>query len=92
MSKKSVIERAKKRNQLVKSGSFRRNINMYLSPIDCLFHSRILVRNSNPLRVRRRCYISGRSRGVFSFFGISRIFLRDFASNNLIPGFYKVSW
>ncbi|MGX7458819.1 30S ribosomal protein S14 [Candidatus Vidania fulgoroideorum] len=92
MSKKCLVEREKKRLRFVKSSIFIRNNISYLGPVDYLFHSRVISRNSNPCRLRNRCYISGRPRGVFSRFGISRIFIRNIASSNLIPGFYKVSW
>jgi small subunit ribosomal protein S14 len=43
-------------------------------------------------RKRNRCQITGRSRGVYRKFGISRIVLRELALQGLIPGMRKASW
>jgi small subunit ribosomal protein S14 len=51
-----------------------------------------LNRNGNPIRVRNRCLITGRSRGYYRKFGISRIKLRDLANSGMIPGVTKASW
>jgi len=51
-----------------------------------------LPRNSNPIRLRNRCMITGRPRGYMRQFGISRITFREMASNGLIPGIRKASW
>jgi small subunit ribosomal protein S14 len=53
---------------------------------------RKLPRNSARIRIRNRCSMSGRSRGYESFFGLSRMALRDMALNGLIPGVRKASW
>jgi small subunit ribosomal protein S14 len=51
-----------------------------------------LPRNSNPIRLRNRCLLTGRPRGYMRQFGISRITFREMASNGLIPGIKKASW
>ena len=51
-----------------------------------------LNRNGNPIRVRNRCKITGRSRGYYRKFGISRIALREMAHEGMIPGVTKASW
>jgi small subunit ribosomal protein S14 len=48
--------------------------------------------NSNPIRLRNRCMLTGRPRGYMRQFGISRITFREMASNGLIPGVKKASW
>ena len=53
---------------------------------------RKLPRNSAAVRIRNRCSMTGRSRGYESFFGLSRMALRDMALNGLIPGVRKASW
>ena len=53
---------------------------------------RKLPRDANPVRVQNRCSITGRPRAVYRKFGISRITLREMASNGLIPGVTKASW
>ena len=49
-------------------------------------------RNSAPSRVRNRCALTGRPRGVYRKFRLSRIALRDLASIGQIPGMVKASW
>ncbi len=51
-----------------------------------------LPRNSSPVRVRNRCAISGRPRGYYGKFGLSRIALRDLALRGELPGVIKASW
>lgn len=51
-----------------------------------------LPRNSSLTRVRNRCELSGRPRGVYRRFKLSRIALRELASAGQIPGMVKSSW
>lgn len=51
-----------------------------------------LPRNSHPTRVRNRCALTGRARGNYQKFGISRLMLRELASTGMIPGMTKSSW
>jgi small subunit ribosomal protein S14 len=51
-----------------------------------------LPRNSNITRQRRRCAVTGRPRGVFRKFGLSRIKLREMAMRGEVPGMTKASW
>ena len=51
-----------------------------------------LPRDSCPVRYRNRCAITGRSRGYYRRFGISRSVLRDLVMNGEIPGVTKSSW
>ncbi len=51
-----------------------------------------LPRNSSPVRLRNRCTITGRPRGYFRNFGLSRHVLREYASQGLLPGVKKSSW
>ncbi len=51
-----------------------------------------LPRNANPNRVRNRCELTGRSRGVFRDFKLCRNKFRELANNGLIPGVTKASW
>ncbi len=53
---------------------------------------RNLPRNANPIRVRNRCALTGRSRGVYSKFGLGRSKLRDKALAGELPGVKKSSW
>ena len=51
-----------------------------------------LPRNGNPTRIRNRCELTGRSRGFYRKFRLSRIMLRELANKGLIPGVIKSSW
>lgn len=51
-----------------------------------------MPRNSSATRIRNRCSITGRARGTYRKFGISRIMLRDMVAAGLIPGVRKASW
>jgi small subunit ribosomal protein S14 len=51
-----------------------------------------LPRNGSATRIRNRCMLSGRPRGTYRKFKLSRIALRDLASQGQIPGMVKSSW
>lgn len=53
---------------------------------------RKLPRDANPVRIRNRCRVTGRPRAIYRKFGLSRITLREMASQGLIPGVTKASW
>ncbi|MGX7589236.1 30S ribosomal protein S14 [Candidatus Vidania fulgoroideorum] len=91
MSKKSVLERNKKRKKLyIKFKNIRKKINK-----DIILNKFLLStfpKNSSVTRIRNRCYITGRSRGYYRKFSISRSFLREKIMNGEISGVYKISW
>ena len=100
MAKKSMIEREKKRIRLEKKYSLKRkdllheykSAENFVSKIE--IHSKIqqLPRNSSKIRIRNRCWKTGRPRGVFRDFGISRHVFREMAHQGLLPGVTKSSW
>ena len=51
-----------------------------------------LPRDASPIRVRRRCELTGRSRGVYRKFKLSRMKLREHVKRGDIPGITKASW
>ena len=51
-----------------------------------------IPRNANPTRIRNRCELTGRSRGYYRKFRLSRIMLRELGNKGLIPGLTKSSW
>jgi len=51
-----------------------------------------LPRNSSKIRVRNRCKLTGRTRGVYRKFGLSRIKLRELTMSGSLPGMVKSSW
>ena len=101
MSKLALINRQHKREKLVAKYAKRRAAleaivgNERVSDED-RFAARLklqaLPRNANPTRLRNRCAITGRPRGVFSKFGLGRNKLREIAMRGEIPGLTKASW
>lgn len=51
-----------------------------------------LPRNGSPIRVRNRCYLTGRPRGNIRKFGLCRIAFRELALMGKLPGVTKASW
>ena len=101
MAKKSAIERNMKRIRLsakfaAKRAALKAAVKDQSQSPEERFNARIklaeLPRNSAPVRQRLRCKISGRPRGNYRKFQISRIALRKLASTGQIPGMVKSSW
>lgn len=101
MAKKSVTQREKKRNLLVKahkrdrsriveairqSRDYKDRISLYESL------GREVPRDAAPSRSRSRCAVTGRGRGVYGDFGLSRHVLREMWGEGFIPGLKKASW
>tara|TARA_B100000700_G_C14694249_1_gene691411 strand:+ start:31 stop:336 length:306 start_codon:yes stop_codon:yes gene_type:complete len=51
-----------------------------------------LPRNSSSIRYRNRCILTGRTRGVYRKFGLSRIKIRELSMSGDLPGVIKSSW
>jgi small subunit ribosomal protein S14 len=101
MAKLSIINREQKRRDTVKKFSAKRAVlvaaatNMSLSEEErsaARQKIQALPRNSSPVRLRNRCALTGRPRGVFSKFGLGRTKLREYAMRGEIPGVVKASW
>lgn len=101
MAKLAIINREKKRANLVKKFSKKRTelkitINDQAKSKIKRYEARLalqkLPRNSSPTRQRNRCTLTGRSRGVFRKFGLGRIKIREIAMRGEIPGLIKASW
>jgi len=95
-----MIQRERKREKLiVKYASKRNSIKEELKNVKS-FQERLelykkfekVPRNSSPSRNRNRCWVTGRSRGFYKDFGLSRHVLREMAHEGLIPGLTKSSW
>ena len=101
MAKKSSIERNLKRERLAKKFAVKRARLKAMTKDDSLpLEERFLAqlklnelpRNSAENRIRLRCGLTGRPRGNYRKFKLSRIALRDLASAGQIPGVVKSSW
>ena len=101
MAKKSLIRREEKRHKLVRRYAPKRtDLKQKLQNPD-LDNSEIftlrqglqrLPRNSSPTRLHRRCSQTGRPRGVYRDFGLSRHLIRELAHQGCLPGVTKASW
>lgn len=101
MAKVSMIERDKKREKMVKSyaekrASLKAIIKDKNIPAEERFQAMLkldeLPANSSKIRMRNRCALTGRPRGYYRKFNLSRIALRDLASRGELPGVVKSSW
>lgn len=100
MAKKSMIERDRKRYKLItKYNKTRQELKVALKQAVSMeekfrLHRKLqqLPRNSASVRLRNRCSITGRPRGYFQDFGLSRHVLREYALAGLLPGVTKSSW
>jgi len=101
MARKSLIERDKKRRKMAakyatKRGNLKKIIYNRSTNPEERFAAQLKLakcpRNSSTTRIRNRCAQTGRARGVYRKFGLSRGILRDLASNGLAPGVTRSSW
>ena len=101
MAKKSSVEKNDRRRALTKKYAARRAA-LKAKAVDrsasledrmkATMKLATLPKNSAKERIRNRCELTGRSRGVYRKFKLSRICLRDLASRGQIPGMTKSSW
>ncbi len=101
MAKKSAVEKNKARRKMVDRYAGKRAALKAIArdrtlPPEERFQAYLklaeLPRNSTKGRLRNRCQVTGRPRGVYRKFKLSRISLRDLASVGQIPGMVKSSW
>lgn len=100
MAKKSMIERERKRARLIAKYAEKRNeLKLAIKQTTSMEEKFILHRklqnlpqNSAPVRFHNRCQITGRPKGYFRDFGLSRHVLREYALQGLLPGVRKASW
>lgn len=101
MAKLALINREAKRRKIVEKFKVKR------AALEMIIHDskrseeersearsklQALPRNSSPVRLRNRCQLTGRPRGVFRKFGLGRGKLRDFVMRGEVPGVTKASW
>tara|TARA_Y100000588_G_C13605696_1_gene649011 strand:+ start:40 stop:345 length:306 start_codon:yes stop_codon:yes gene_type:complete len=101
MAKKSAVEKNNRRKAIVardaaKRAELKSTIRNLSLPAEERFTAQLklskLPRNGAKVRVRSRCALSGRPRGVYRKFELSRIALRELASSGYVPGMVKSSW
>ena len=101
MAKLSSVQKNKSRNLLIQKLSKRREfLKSKIMDKNLSLEERIkfqnklndLPRNSSSIRYRNRCELTGRSRGVYRKFGLSRIKIRELSMTGDLPGVVKSSW
>lgn len=101
MAKRALINRNEKRRKTVEKYAGKRTellavVNDASLSDEERFAARLkfqaLPRNSSPVRLRNRCKLTGRPRGVYRKFGLGRSKLRDFVMHGEVPGMTKASW
>lgn len=102
MAKKSMVNRETKRLKLVKKyGAKREELKEIIRKVDTYSIEereaaqeklQKLPRDASPVRIQRRCRITGRPHAVYRKFGLSRIMLRELAMKGEVPGVRKASW
>ena len=101
MAKKSMIEREKKREALVKKYAAKRAalkeiVSDESKPMEERFRASLklaeLPRNSSATRLHNRCQLTGRPHAYYRKLKVSRIALRELGSNGQAPGMVKSSW
>lgn len=101
MAKLALINREQKRRKMVEKYAAKRAqlvavIQDSSRTEEEQFEARLklqaLPRDSSPVRLRNRCRLTGRPRGVFRKFGLGRSKLRDFVMRGEVPGMTKASW
>ena len=101
MAKKALINREnRRRNTVAKFAAKRNELMAVLKSSSASEEEKAaareklqkLPRNASPVRLRNRCALTGRPRGVFKKFGLARNKLREIALRGEIPGVIKASW
>ena len=101
MAKTSMIARENRRKKMVqrfaeKRARLKELIRNPNTPDEDRTEARIklqkLPRDANPIRLQRRCALTGRPHAVYRKFGLGRIKLRELAMKGDIPGLVKSSW
>ena len=101
MAKKSSIEKNNRRKRMTKNAAAARaKLKAIIAdkkrPMEERFAATLklaqMPRNSSKTRIRNRCELTGRSRGYYRKFRLSRIMLREMGNKGLIPGLTKSSW
>ena len=101
MAKQSSIQKNLNRRNIVKKfNNKRQSLKKQIMKKDLSIEERFkiqsklneLPRDSSKIRIRNRCKLTGRTRGVYRKFGLSRIKIRELSMSGALPGVVKSSW
>tara|TARA_B100000575_G_C23126066_1_gene652395 strand:- start:1302 stop:1607 length:306 start_codon:yes stop_codon:yes gene_type:complete len=91
ISRLKLIDKLRKKRKILKSKIKDKNLSIEERIV---FQNKLneLPKNSSAIRHRNRCELTGRSRGVYRKFGLSRIKIRELSMSGDLPGVVKSSW
>ena len=91
LNRKNIVSKFKNRRDALKKKIMQKNLNME-ERFKLQSKLNDLPRDSSTARIRNRCELTGRTRGVYRKFGLSRIKLRELSMAGSLPGVVKSSW
>ena len=91
LNRKNIVSKFNKRRQSLKKKIMEKNLDME-ERFKLQSKLNDLPRDSSSVRIRNRCLITGRTRGVYRKFGLSRIKIRELTMSGSLPGVVKSSW
>ena len=91
LNRKNIVSKFKNRRHALKKKIMQKNLSIE-ERFKLQSKLNDLPRDSANARVRNRCELTGRSRGTYRKFGLSRIKLRELSMAGLLPGVVKSSW
>ena len=89
--RRELFEVYEEKKLIYKYISLNNNLNFDVRK-DAFFNLILCPLNSSLVRIRNRCLISNRARGILSLFKVSRSFFKSLALNGYFPGVKKASW
>ena len=91
LNRRNIVKKFNKKRQSLKNQIMKKNLSIE-ERFKILSKLNELPRDSSKIRVRNRCKLTGRTRGVYRKFGLSRIKIRELSMSGALPGVVKSSW
>jgi len=91
LNRKNLVSKFQNKRKKLKNAIMKKNLSME-DRFKIQSKLNDLPRNSSKIRIRNRCELTGRTRGVYRKFGLSRIKIRELSMAGSLPGVVKSSW
>ncbi len=91
LNRRNIVKKFSKKRQSLKKQIMKKNLSIE-ERFKIQSKLNELPRDSSKIRVRNRCKLTGRTRGVYRQFGLSRIKIRELSMSGALPGVVKSSW
>ena len=91
LNRKNTVQKFKKRREELKKKIMQKNLSIE-ERFKIQSKLNDMPRDGSRIRLRNRCEITGRTRGVYRKFGLSRIKIRELSMSGDLPGVVKSSW